>query len=480
MKNLFIAAVLFGALVACGDDEPLSYTNDVETKPTKTKGSIVGQLETIDYQPIAGATVEAAVGSKLRKTTSGEDGRFVLEGIPGGSSVTVRIHAEGYASVRTSTAIPNQAGEMPLDGGLATIGPLALLPTDSKLEIELLGKGGARLTPPSGSCLADVAWLDRSGTGNDLARGEVRVEARFEGGRMICEGLTNFRALALHGEGVEYSYDRIDADGDGHWDYAGGWNWVPAEELFFGGESVIYRSLRPREDDGLVLIATNLSDEMERPVSADEGVELLFNQPVRLHHVEMEGLLEAEDPTFQVDVNGELARIVPAGGAWEEGQLYTLRLLVSPLSDPTAIEEHFYQLFTSASADPDVTATFDDLNDDGVFNPGEILTIEFSQAVYNRTRTVFDTLGFEVDHDLDGSGTIGDAFGEAGNEIGWPSLTNELVSGRFGKRFSAGTTADVPAGTAYVLRFDLDAEYATAFRPVFAEPLHVEIQAIAP
>lgn len=101
---------------------------------------------------------------------------------------------------------------------------------------------------------------------------------------MVCEGLPNLGELALLDGEIAYRFERIDADGDGHWDYRGTSGVVSARELFLIGSHVYQLRPMPREDAPLSIEASNAPDLMggsasSMPVPADGGLEILFTAP---------------------------------------------------------------------------------------------------------------------------------------------------------------------------------------------------------
>lgn len=109
-----------------------------------------------------------------------------------------------------------------------------------------------------------------------------------------------------------------------------------------------------------------------------------------------------------------MVRLVPDAGPWPEGQLFVVELRVAPLSSPFETESVVGVFLTSASSPLTATASFVDTDDDGHLGAGEVLVIEFSQFVYSIFSDEPETLVYEFDFDLDGSGLVGDAEGEYG------------------------------------------------------------------
>lgn len=309
---------------------------------------------------------------------------------------------------------------------------------------------------------------------------------------MVCEGLPNLGELALLDGEIAYRFERIDADGDGHWDYRGTSGVVSARELFLIGSHVYQLRPMPREDAPLSIEASNAPDLMggsasSMPVPADGGLEILFTAPVVVHHASIFRENSDERPTFETRVEGAMVRLVPDAGPWPEGQLFVVELRVAPLSSPFETESVVGVFLTSASSPLTATASFVDTDDDGHLGAGEVLVIEFSQFVYSIFSDEPETLVYELDFDLDGSGLVGDAEGEYGAFDEFraspdPSHSFENMAKRFThsgiEAIHPGAT--IPTGTEVVIRFDQSFRWGSPSSPLQTQELRATLTAIAP
>lgn len=489
MRNTIVSILVLGFLASCAESDPTPFTNDVTIDPTTTRGSIVGQVENLLGEPIVGATVTVPVKDGVRKTVTGPDGRFALDNLPGGSSLDVRIEAEGYLPARTTAVIPNSAGRTPIDRGIAVVGPLALLKGDGRVEFELVGKDGSLLEAPSGSCSVEGTWIHLE---DGDARGNLTVAAKFEDGRMVCDGLPNLGEFAMLEGVIAFRFEKIDVDGDGHWDYRGTDGYATARDLFLEGTHVHRIWLTPRESDPVTVVASNVPHLMlepvaSRPVPAARGVEILFSAPVVVHHASIVEEGNEERPAFETQVDGTMVRLVPDGGPWPEGQLLAFDLRIAPLSSPFETESVVGVFLTSASSLLTATASFVDTDDDGHLGAGEVLVIEFSQFVYSIFSDEPETLVYEFDFDLDGSGLVGDAEGEYGAFDEFraspdPSHSFENMAKRFThsgiEAIHPGAT--IPTGTEVVIRFDQSFRWGSPSSPLQTQELRATLTAIAP
>src|SRR5690606_6960891 len=87
------------------ESEPISFTNDVTIDPTTTRGFIVGHVENLLVEPIVVAHISVPFDAAERTASTGEDGRFVIDGLAGVSSLDVRIEAEGHLPAHTIASL---------------------------------------------------------------------------------------------------------------------------------------------------------------------------------------------------------------------------------------------------------------------------------------------------------------------------------------------------------------------------------------
>lgn len=481
-RNAIVAGAILGLLVACAEDEPERHDNQMQVLPTTTRGSVVGRVETYEMQPIEGAEVEIATGTRVRTVKTDAEGRFVIPDLPGGSELEVRIRAEGYLEARTYTWIPNEAGDTPLNGGIADVGTIGLVPSDGKVVIEIFDRFGALLAPQNGLCRVDMAFIDRSEIWSVRPEGRVTVEARFEDGRMICEGLPNLLVLAREGYNVFFSFPAIDVDGDGEWDYEGIAGWIDSPTYVFEGMTAYQVWPAPRGAGYFASLALNWTPGRPetRPVPRDRGLEIVFNQPIVVHHLKVRGAMGFEDPEFDFAVEGTRLRVFPAGTSWPQGALYMLDLDFAPKSAPYEVMGDSVPFLTSAEETPTVTATFEDTNGDGAPSNGEVVRFEFSQALAWLAPTDFPGIFVEVNADVDGSGTIGDYqteldYGEGVARV----LPIDRIS-HMARTFEMALAVDLPANVEFALRFDYEDAIVTSAVKRYREVVKVRATPVAP
>lgn len=486
MRKLILLAVLAFIVSACGggSDEPRSSSRDVRTNPTQTRGSLVGQVETWVGMPLSDVSVSVLLLDGLRTTTTDADGRFVLSDLPAGSYLVIRFEAEGFVPAEINTRISNRAEESPLDGALNFVGPIMLFPSDGRLEIEIVGSLGERLTPPSAVCVVHGTWVNRYG-GADELQGTLVRKARFEDGRMICDELPSLDLLLYFGAFVGYSYAPIDEDGDGRPEYQGRADEVSLGDLVLEGRQRWQEYARPWADEqDLEIIASNVSNLMDgdieaNPLAPDAAIEVLFSRPIDFHRAEVTARIGDGSLEVEAEVEGAQLRLLPADGAWPEGFVLGVSLLVTPTGEPFEATTFEGDFLTTTDEEFWVRATFFDTNSDGQLTPGETLEIEFSHHCFVLDQDEPFNIPVQFALDLDSSGTIGDATGEEGYTTAYLFDAPPDSGYRyFAKKISGILAFAVPAGTEIVLPYLPTFAWGCPSNPLVTEEIRVELLAL--
>lgn len=447
-------------LAACGD-EP-NNEHELKLLPTSPTGSIVGSVVNGSRLPLEGATVSASYGDKVRKANVGADGSFSFTNVPAGGDVGLKVEAEGHAPALLTALIPNAAGEAPMGGASVQVGPILLIPLTGSLTFELVGEDGTKLSGVGAYCKASASWANLAG-GDETPMGALIVEAEVAKGNLTCAGLPSIMDLARLGGWIELLVPAVDVDGDGIAEYRGGTDILSAQELLLLGQETFVATLF-RNAEGLSLRATNAPGLMGRPayetsVPGNTGVEFVFSHPVVVHFSSIRDDSLTEQVGHNVVVDGNQVALRPKGGAWSKGQIFHMEIMVAPASAPMDILVLDGSFLTASDKVPTfASATFLDGNANETLDFNERVTFTMTEVVGHPTTVPFSLLfvPVQVNHDLDGSGTIGDAAGELGNDDGFQARLESHVYG-----FSRRATLDwplfdsVPKDAEMVLRFDL-------------------------
>lgn len=158
MKKAYVFALASMLVVACGDDDDDSKhahqpddstqapaadagdgTTRTITEPASPIGTVSGQVLDTDLVPLVGANVELMVGSQTapRAATVDDKGYFAFPGVPAGAQVLLGFSKEGYATLRATSTVPSSAGNVPINNGNASFGPILLAKLDGSIRFRV-------------------------------------------------------------------------------------------------------------------------------------------------------------------------------------------------------------------------------------------------------------------------------------------------------------------------------------------------------
>lgn len=478
---LFVGLVAF-ALAGCGGDESVDASTERTTVSARLQRTVVGRVMSWERTPIAGARVQLDLPGGVRAATTDADGRFVFSKVPT-DELPIRVEAEGHVVARQ--AVPSvPLDDALVDGMVSHAGIFGLIPTTGRFEVAIRSFDGRPLTPPRGWCKVDIGWIILDW--NEPV-GELRVDARTEDGRLVCEGLPDLRALLDYGIPVLVGFDPIDVDGDGEADYDGGQGTFSVYGYYVAGQVPTYTpSVR---GEAFFITQSNAPGFMgrqvyERAFAPTEAVELHFNGPALIHRVWTEGVLGKEPPEVTYEVEGARMRILPVGGSWPEGRLFRIHLLAAPLSAPYWIRGWEGVVWIGSTQPLTAKATFVDADDDGVMGADEHFRIEFSEPLHAHGDAAFPGVSFQVNFDIDGSGLIGDFPGEDGTDAAYarakivPERLYENIGDAVIYPDPGPNTLPLRDGTEIILRFDLERLYGSSQENLLLEPLRLKLRAV--
>lgn len=155
MKKLVMAAVIPLLAFGCGDEivdengdgiaDGVQQPDNVSVVvPAKPKGTVSGQVLTTRQQPLVGATVTLTIGSELASNTATTDatGNFAFKEVPGGAQVLLTFSMSGYAPLRAVGVVPNSAGDIPINDGNASFGPVVLSENNGTVRFTAIAPTG--------------------------------------------------------------------------------------------------------------------------------------------------------------------------------------------------------------------------------------------------------------------------------------------------------------------------------------------------
>jgi hypothetical protein len=173
MKKLALALVPF-LLLGCGEDptdtngdgiaDGVQDPNNVSVVvPATPKGTVSGQVLTTQQRPLTGVNVAMTIGSSPtpKTATTDEGGNFTFQDVPGGAQILLTFTKEGFAPLRALSQVPTEAGNVPINNGNASFGPVLLSETNGTVKFTLIS--------PTGRPAAGVkATLEVDGAGTVL------------------------------------------------------------------------------------------------------------------------------------------------------------------------------------------------------------------------------------------------------------------------------------------------------------------------
>lgn len=464
-KHLVFAVVPFLAL-GCGDDlkdengdgiadgvrEPDSVT---VVTPANPKGTVSGQVLGTDLKPLGEASVKMTIGSSADPvaTTTDAEGNFEFTDVPAGSEVLLTFNKQGYATLRASRTVPSSAGNVPINNGNASFGPITLAKLDGTLNFLLVTPGGRPAAgvkatleaTPAGS----IILLNNENT--SLVVSTVVVEATSnEQGALVFTGVPSAPEMArLRSGSGQYKLwvSPMDSDNNGVPETGGYVNSYAGSDIVANSTLRIINLpyTRPTgsplnvESSNVASLTGNSesNDPLRNVIRAGEPIHLFFNQPVQqgslLARLTDEYARESLSVTATVSNGGYSATINP-GATLVDGKEYNLDVravsaeggsiftstgffFVGDLNSPRTIS------ITDARYQETSTASPSQLNS------GETVYINFNSPI-SRAFTSAGHVYVHVNFDIGGAspGVVGDYPGEVNNPVGFELFNAEPVA----------------------------------------------------
>lgn len=218
-KHLVFAVVPFLAL-GCGEDlkdengdgiadgvrEPDSVT---VVTPANPKGTVSGQVLGTNLAALADVSVEMTIGSAADPVAATTDakGNFEFTDVPAGAQVLLTFSKAGYATLRASSTVPSSAGNVPINNGNASFGPITLAKLDGKMNFLVVRPDGRPAARAKGTLEATPAGSIILSNGDNTSQvvSTVVVEAETnDQGLLTFSGIPSAAELARlrNGQGV--------------------------------------------------------------------------------------------------------------------------------------------------------------------------------------------------------------------------------------------------------------------------------------
>ncbi|QSQ20824.1 carboxypeptidase regulatory-like domain-containing protein [Pyxidicoccus parkwayensis] len=459
-KHLVFAVVPFLAL-GCGEDlkdengdgiadgvrAPDSVT---VVTPATPKGTVSGQVLGTDLKPLGEASVKMTIGSSADpvEVKTDAEGNFEFTDVPAGAQVLLTFTKQGYATLRASSTVPSSAGNVPINNGNASFGPITLAKLDGTLNFLLV-------TPQGRPAAGVKATLEATPAGSIILSNyentaqvvsTVVVEATSnEQGALVFTGVPSAPEMArlANGNGqYKLWVSPMDSDNNGVPETGGYVN-------SYSGAAVVENSTiriinlpfaRPTSNT-LNIQSSNVAslqgatdfDPLRNMVRPGEPIYLFFNQPVQTGSllVRMTDEYARESLTVNATVtNGGYSATITPAVALQEGKEYNLDVRAVSAEGGSILTRTGYFFAGEPNSARTVTITDARYQETSTATPtqlnsGETVYINFSYPI-SRTFASGNVYA-HVNFDIGGptAGVVGDYPGEVGNPIGFELLPAE-------------------------------------------------------
>lgn len=472
-KHLVFAVVPFLAL-GCGEElkdengdgiadgvrAPDSVT---VVTPATPKGTVSGQVLSTDLKALGEVAVEMTIGSSAEPvaTTTDAKGNFKFTDVPAGAQVLLTFSRSGYATLRASSTVPSSAGNVPINNGNASFGPITLAKLDGKLSFIVVtpqGRPAARAkatleATPAGS----IILLNDDSTSQVVSTVVVEAEADDQG-VLTFSGIPSAPEMARLSNGQYRLWvSPIDTNGDDLPDTSGYWNTYDGADIVRSTVTRLIPLTFPRQDQGqqLNVESSNVGslrgatdrDPLRNMIGTNESIHLFFNQPVQpgslLARLSDEAGRESLAVTATVGSNGYSATI-RSTNPLQEGKEYNVHVrAVSAAGGSPFSQTGFFFVGEQASARSVTLAevryqeTSTSTPTSTQINPGEKIYVNFSAPIARAYNVDFPGVGPFVqvffnaniaDANIDSVNVIGDVPGESGNATGIDLFMDEPIA----------------------------------------------------
>ena len=462
-KHLVFAVVPFLAL-GCGEElkdengdgiadgvrAPDSVT---VVTPATPKGTVSGQVLGTDLKPLSEVSVEMTIGSSAEPVVAPTDakGNFEFTDVPAGSQVLLTFTKSGFATLRATSTVPSSAGNVPINNGNASFGPITLAKLDGTLNFIVVTPQGRPAAGARATLEASPAGSIVLFNGDNTTRvvSTVVVEATAdEQGVLSFTGIPGAPEMArLQGGQYRLWVSPLDTNNDNLPDTSGYANTYSGQAIIQSTATRLIPLTFARQDQGagLNIESSNVGslrgatdrDPLRNMISTTEPIHLFFNQPVQasslLARLTDESGRESLAVTTTVGSGGYSATIRPASGL-QEGKEYNIDVrAVSAEGGSIYTNTGFF--FTGEPSTPRAVGIseirYQETSTSGVtaseINPGERIYVNFSAPI---ARTYGAGLYVQVFFDAnigDGASVnrIGDVPGELGNAVGFDLFEDE-------------------------------------------------------
>jgi hypothetical protein len=442
MKKLVLALVPF-LLIGCGEDpadtngdgiaDGVQDPNNVSVVvPATPKGTVSGQVLTTQQRPLVGVKVAMTIGSSTtpKEATTDEGGNFTFQDIPGGAQILLTFTKDGYAPLRAFSTVPTTAGNVPINNGNASFGPVLLSETSGSVKFTLISPTGRPAAGVKASLEVDGAGIVLFGPTASVSS-TVVAEAVAD-----AQGVVTFNNVPPPAEIdrittasvyklVVYAYDE---NNDGVLESNGLVQFYSGTALLTGSNApplALQFTYSPTTDlainySNLAALAGGSTLPQANMLKQGDSINIVFNQPVQSSSVIL-GLTDEYGKEViginKTPTNGGLVLTLAPQGI-VAGKEYNLYLRAVSLSGGTSISRTV-SFFGGDPAQPqpisiEATVRFWDtgaLNSSGVLvgrNNNQLDNGEYVSVTFNQVMKSFGSTPAQVyfDRDINGASAL--------------------------------------------------------------------------
>ncbi|AKQ69593.1 putative lipoprotein [Myxococcus hansupus] len=454
-----MAVVPFLAL-GCGDDlvdadgdgiaDGVRVPDSVTVvSPSTPKGTVSGQVLSTDLRPMGGVTVEMTIGSSAEavQATTNDKGNFTYTNVPGGAQVLLTFSRAGYATMRAVATVPSTAGNVPINNGNASFGPITLSRLDGTLNFLVVTPHGRPAAGARATIEATPAGSIGSGDTSTSMVSSVVVEAVAND-----QGLVSFTGIPSAAELARLSrsgtpqfklwISPLDLNNDGFPDTGGHVATYTAAEVVANATTrLISLPFSRPQNVPLSIESSNVASlrgggadfhPLRNLVRPGELVHLFFNQPIQSGSlfVRMTDEYAAETLPVTATVNsGGYSASINLGNSIADGREYNIdvRAVSAEGGSMYSRTGFFFTGDQTAVRQMSISgARYQEVSPAGApaasqLNNGEDVFLSFNYPI-TRPSNVNGPVYAHVNWDIGGAtpGVIGDYPGEVGNALGFP------------------------------------------------------------
>ena len=429
--------------------------NDVSViAPSTPVGNISGTVLDADGAPISSASVAVSLDG-VNPTTTDATGHFSFKNQPAGSTVGLTITKSGYTTASLQTTIPSAAGNVPIDGATAYVGPVRLFATTGSLNVTVVGYDGKLLAPSALLQVSPAYTLDSTGGSG----GQVVVHATGANGLIGFTGIPDLGELArLTGSSAGFlsiAVEPLDANNDGTIDYGGATLQISAADALESPGSLSLVLPPPSQSQGnLEIVGSNCGTLVTTAqggggpagslIQSTDTVYVAFNQPVAAGSLSVSVLdddgtpIDVGSPT---PVNGGTGTVVSFGGTFPAGHAVSVSISATASASRPARSVSFAGacfIAPSPAPGPSVLKATYSGTTAAPLSPGEPVHLEFDSEVGNETQAPQMSAYFDADLDNDGKRQSVGEYDPNGNNPspGFPVVVDSSQPSVLGGHFS--------------------------------------------